>query len=217
MDELVSDGRGWYKTYRQLDEWEWYHDSHMVHLFLHLIGKARHDEGRWQGIVINPGELVTSLGKLSIATGIPIRGIRTCLSKLENTGEIIRKTTNRFSIISISNYRKYQNPEEQYRQTNDKQTTNKRQQTRIKELKNKENTYSNFVLPEKIDPPLWEAFEEMRKSIKAPLTDHAKKLIIDKLMRFDDPNGSLRQSVENTWRGVFPVKEQYKKEVSEFI
>jgi hypothetical protein len=57
----------------------------------------------------------------------------------------------------------------------------------------------------------------MRKSIKAPLTDHAKKLIVDKLMRFDDPNGSLRQSVENTWRGVFPVKEQFKKENSEFI
>jgi hypothetical protein len=218
MDELVTDGRGWYKTYRQLDEWEWFQDSHMVHLFIYLIGKARHNEGKWQGITINPGELVTSIGNLSKATGISFQSIRTCLGRLESTGEITRKSTHRLTKISICNYSKYQNPEES---TNILLTSCQHPANNKQELKNyrikEKNKESEFILPEKIDPPLWEAFEEMRKSIKAPLTDHAKKLILDKLMRFDDPNGSLRQSIENTWRGVFPLKEQIKKENSEFI
>jgi hypothetical protein len=62
-------------------------------------------------------------------------------------------------------------------------------------------------LPAYIDPELWEAFVEMRKKIKAPMTDYAQKLIIMKLMGFHangwDANSSLRESVINSWKGVF--------------
>jgi hypothetical protein len=217
MNDLV-DSRGWYKTYRQLDEWEWYRDSRMVHLFIHFLNKANYTDKEWRGILIKRGQFVTGRYQLSAETGIPVGVIRGCLKKFKKTNEILTKITNQFTIITVCNYERYQDINSFTNQplTNDSPSTN-HQLTTTKKVKKERIKESVFTLPEKIDPSLWVAFEEMRKSIKAPLTDHAKKLIVDKLMRLDDSNGSLRQSIENTWRGVFPVKEQFKKENSEFI
>jgi hypothetical protein len=132
LDDIITDGRGWYKTYRQLDEWEWFQDSHMVHLFIYLIGKARHNSGTWKGIPVNKGELITSIESLSSATGISFQSIRTCLKRLESTGEIVKKSTSVLTKISICNYEKYQNPDEACQQTTNKRLTNDQQQTRIK-------------------------------------------------------------------------------------
>lgn len=57
-------------------------------------------------------------------------------------------------------------------------------------------------------------FIKMRKAIKSPVTDRALKGILNKLDQLsdDDKNkiGILEQSIMNTWKGVFPLKEQNK-------
>jgi DNA-binding MarR family transcriptional regulator len=67
-----------------------------------------------------------------------------------------------------------------------------------------------ITVPEWLSQELWTAFKEMRKSIKKPLTEHAEKLIIEKLSRFKekghDPNLSLKNSIEGSWQGVFEPK-----------
>jgi hypothetical protein len=66
-----------------------------------------------------------------------------------------------------------------------------------------------FILPEDIDKEIWKAFEEMRKKIKAPLTDKARSLIVSELNKIgQDKNKVLEQSIEKAWRGVFPLREQ---------
>jgi hypothetical protein len=54
-------------------------------------------------------------------------------------------------------------------------------------------------------------FEKMRKSIKKPLTDRAKELIILDLQKLTDKPTAwveiLNQSVLHSWQGVFPLKE----------
>jgi hypothetical protein len=66
-----------------------------------------------------------------------------------------------------------------------------------------------FSLPEDIDKGTWKDFEEMRKKIKAPLTDKARSLIVSELEKIgQDKNKVLEQSIEKAWRGVFPMKEQ---------
>ena len=69
---------------------------------------------------------------------------------------------------------------------------------------------SDFALPSFIDSSTWGAFEEVRRKMKAPLTDHGRKLIIAKLTDFqqkgDDPNECIDQSILNGWRGVFSLK-----------
>jgi hypothetical protein len=70
--------------------------------------------------------------------------VRTALKKLENTNEIIIKSTNKFTLITICKYCDYQSTENDVQQTNNKQITNKQQTnnkqiTTTKEYKNKEN------------------------------------------------------------------------------
>ena len=63
-----------------------------------------------------------------------------------------------------------------------------------------------------IDPESWQAFVEMRRKIKAPLTPYAEKLIIRELVKLKcaghDPQACLDQSIMNSWRDVFPPRDK---------
>lgn len=137
---------GWIKIYRSIESWEWYTDSIALHLFLHLLIKANHADNRWQGIVIKRGQLVTSLSSLSSATGISVKKIRNRLDKLAQSKEIIVKTTNRFSIITVCNYDSYQSTDDDEGQAEGKQKAIKgqskgNQRATNKNEKNEKNIY----------------------------------------------------------------------------
>lgn len=64
--------------------------------------------------------------------------------------------------------------------------------------------------PDGVTVELWEAFRKMRKKIKAPLTEEAEALLVAKLAKLkaeegQDPAAVVAQSVERSWRGLFPV------------
>jgi len=98
--------------WRALSEWEWYKTPQMFHFFAHLIMKANHKHGRWQGHDIGRGQLITGRHALSKETGISPKSVRTCLERLKSTNEVAIKTTNKFSIITICNYDRYQSQED---------------------------------------------------------------------------------------------------------
>ena len=55
----------------------------------------------------------------------------------------------------------------------------------------------------------WRAFEAMRKKIpRAPWTDYARKLVIEKLGKMSEADGikALENAIEGSWRSVFPPK-----------
>lgn len=66
-----------------------------------------------------------------------------------------------------------------------------------------------FVLPEWVSAFTWGAYEEMRKRIRKPMTDTARKLILGKLARIrdggDDPEAVLNRSIANSWQDVWPL------------
>lgn len=137
---------GWVKVFRSFTNWEWYHDSKYVHLFIHCILKANHKDNKWQGQIIKKGTFITSLNNLSIETGISTQSIRTILKKLEMTKEITVKSTNKNRLITICNYDSYQeiNYEANKQLTNNQQTTNK-QLTTNKNEKNIKNEKNNII------------------------------------------------------------------------
>jgi len=96
------------KIYRGLTGWEWYKNSEMVHLFIHLLLKANFTDGRFQGIEVNRGQLITGINSLSECLGISKQTVRTCLDRLKSTSEITIKSTNKFSLITIVKYNDYQ-------------------------------------------------------------------------------------------------------------
>jgi DNA-binding transcriptional MerR regulator len=136
---------GWIKIHRKFLEWEWFNKSEAVHLFMYMLLKANHKDGKWQGIEVKRGQFISSLGNISNATGISIQTIRTILKKLEKTNEIEVKSTSQFTIVTISKYDCYQeqNDETNKPLTNNQQATNKQLTTN----KNEKKERMLFIVP----------------------------------------------------------------------
>lgn len=88
--------------------------------------------------------------------------------------------------------------------TNIKQSTNSKQSTKD----NKGQSALDSLSPELRET--FESFIEMRKKIKAPLTDKALELNIKKAEKLaeGDPEkmkAIVEQSIEKSWRGLFPL------------
>jgi hypothetical protein len=139
---------GWIKIHRKFLDWEWFNKSEAVHLFLFMLIKANHKSGKWQGVDIERGQFISSLGNISTATGISVQTIRTILKKLEKTNEIELKSTSQYTIVTICKYECYQDENETTNKpiTNNQQTTNK-QLTTNKNVKNVKNERSIFIEP----------------------------------------------------------------------
>lgn len=99
---------GFVKLHRRMVEWEWYEDHKMTRLFIHLILTANHAPKAWRGMMIERGQKVTSLPKLSAEAGFTIKQIRGLLDRLERTGEVTRKGTRQFTLLTLCNYDTYQ-------------------------------------------------------------------------------------------------------------
>lgn len=103
----------WIKIYRNLQDWEWYSDSHMVHLLIHLLINAEIDDVTWKGRTIKRGQIVASRSALSRDTGISERTIRTCLQRLVKGNDISIETNKLYSVISVLNFDYYTNVKEE--------------------------------------------------------------------------------------------------------
>jgi DNA-binding transcriptional MerR regulator len=136
---------GWIKIHRKFLEWEWFNKSEAVHLFMYMLLKANHKDGKWQGIEVKRGQFISSLGNISNATGISVQTIRTILKKLEKTNEIELKSTSQFTIVTISKYDCYQEQTDETNKplTNNQQATNKQLTTN----KNDKKERMLFIVP----------------------------------------------------------------------
>lgn len=99
---------GYIKIHRKLLDWEWYQDSNVFRLFIHLLLTANYKPKKWQGINVKRGETITSLSRLSGETGLTIKQVRGALNKLKLTNDIDIEGANRFTRIFIVNYNNYQ-------------------------------------------------------------------------------------------------------------
>lgn len=114
--------QGWLKLFYQFRDWEWYGDPNMVALFIHLLLRANFKPVRYKGEVYSRGVVLTSREELSRETGISERTIRTCLNRLKTTNEITIKATKQGSVITLTNYDKYQSQNAENDQRNDQPT-----------------------------------------------------------------------------------------------
>lgn len=138
--------QGWIKLHRKLQEWEWFNDSKVVHVFIHCLLSANHKSKKWRGITIDSGQFISSQQHLSDALGLSIRQIRTVLDKLKSTGELTVKTTNKYSIISITNWESYQMVDSQdVSQVTHERQSNDNQMTTNKNVNNEENEKNNIT------------------------------------------------------------------------
>ena len=100
--------RGYIKVWRKIEDWEWYNDLPTVGFFVHLLKKANHRDSNCMGFDVPRGSLICGRKQLAAQFKIGERVVRTMLTRLKSTNDITIKTTNKFSIVSIVNYNKYQ-------------------------------------------------------------------------------------------------------------
>lgn len=79
---------------------------------------------------------------------------------------------------------------------------------------------NNNFKDEELKQTIYE-FIKMRKTIKKPLTTRALELMINKLKKITNNTKEqiaiLNNSIMNNWLGIFPLKEEQKKEIQEEV
>jgi hypothetical protein len=208
---------GWIKIFRELLQWEWFEKAEMVQLFIYLLLKVNCEDKQWQGIVIKRGQVVTSNSTIRRELKLSEQQIRTCIKRLISTGEITCQSTNRYIIITICNYDKYQenkmyineqNNEQTNTQATLKQQTNNEQTTTTKEYNNiKEKNISKDILKKKSRITALSLSFEQRKDIfieqVAPYTEtYGASMVGDFIAYWTEPNRSqtkMRYELERTW------------------
>ena len=146
---------GWIKLHRKIKEWEWYKDSQVVHLFYHLIVSANDRDKKWKYFNIRRGEFVTSVRNISEETGIPVISVRRKLEILEKSGAILRKTTNKFTLITICKYGSYQSTEQTSEQTSEQQLKKKEENILLSSSTAHARTHEGGFVGELLKEEIW--------------------------------------------------------------
>ena len=149
--------QGWIKLHRSLLDDELWNDCNERQkvVMITLLLMANHEERSWifegEKYIVQPGEMITSLKSISRKSGVDISTVRRSLDKFEKYGFSTSKSTNKNRLISIVNWTKYQDRDEEptskptsNRQATDKQpTTNKNDKN---DKNDKEDIYSREII-----------------------------------------------------------------------
>lgn len=213
---------GWVKSYRKiLDNPIVCKDADYFAVWNYLLLSATHKEipalFKGEKITLKPGQLIT--GRLAISKQFKISESKTkrILIDFESDQQIDRQRSNKNSLITILNWEKYQDSDQQ----NDQQMTNKRpasdqQVTTNKNERSKEvKKYIKYYDDENVNNA-FKDYVEFRKKIKPAMTDRAIELAIKKLNDLGKTNEEriaiLNQSILNGWKGLFELKQEIKQQ-----
>lgn len=118
---------GFLKIFRKLQNWQWFNDANTLATLIHCIFRANTQKSEWKGLTLRRGQFVTSRSELAKEIGISEREVRTALERLTKCQTIDQQTTNRYTLITVLNYAKYQHADKPSRpakrQPNASQTT----------------------------------------------------------------------------------------------
>lgn len=192
------DNQGFIFLHRRFLDWEWYGEPNMVALFIHILLSANYEPKRWKGIEVERGQFITSLQSLSDAIGVSVMKVRTCLKRLEETGEITTKTTNKYSIITICKYGSYQPKNSD---TN-KQVTNK-QQTDNKQITIKQQSNNNNIINKEINNNIYSSLSDEREHETEIVEEKPKKKTQGKKKDVDPYFAPLKETFMNFYSLMF--------------
>jgi len=164
---------GWIRLDRAIQDNFLWQEPEALKLWLHLLmaasltDKATAFNGKM--LTIKRGQLVFGLNAASSRLKIAVRRHRKSLDWFEKDDMIAKQITNKFSIISITNYAQYQDSGKQA--SSKSQSTDKQRATTIQVTSNKEQSIPPTVDEVKaycdsrsngIDPEMFIAFYEAR-------------------------------------------------------
>lgn len=228
--------RGYVALWRKSMDTAVFQEPELWKLWCLCLLKANHREG-WIGIdgikkpvKIAPGQFIT--GRYSLHQDYypkkrkknkTAKTIWEWLLILKNMENLDVKTCSKYSIVTIINWHTYQVDKSQNVQVNVQQTCTSRAprvhltctNNNVKNVKNDNNVNKKekndlLILPDWLDLKLWAEYKKHRQKLKAPMTDYAEKLALNKLEKFVSQGFSadeiIKQSIDSGWKGFFPLK-----------
>lgn len=189
---------GWIKLWSKITEWEWYSNGNTFRVFLHLLLKANFKDKNWHGITIRRGQVVTSVANLGRELGLTVQQTRTALSNLQKTNEITIKSTNKYSLVTVENYERYQCQPSEEQQTNNNQPNNQ----------TNNQTTNNLTTTE-------EGRREEEKNITIVEQDYPIKDVVDYLnatagTRYRYGTGKTKSHITARFREGYTLEDFYK-------
>lgn len=187
-------------------------DSQAFHLWVNLLLAANHKEGEtlvnYGNKKLKAGQLLTSRKRLSSITGIQESKVTRLLNLFIKMNLIEQQTFNKFRVISITNWHKYQVREQQM---NSKRTTNEQQMNTYNNDNNDNNVnkkQEERVYPSSLNLSAWREYIAYRREARIrKLTTKGEEKQIEKIIGFggfDIQQESIDQTIANGWQGVFP-------------
>lgn len=151
---MLQGENGYVKDYRSTLSWEWFTDVNTAHLWEYIRLRVNYEPSRFRGMEIRRGEMLESLPRIALNTGLTVQKVRTALEHLKSTGEITCKATRYGMMIFAVKYAFFQDQgsadnTEVTRDTTLKQHGSNTEVTTYKEIKNKRNKETS--LKEKIN------------------------------------------------------------------
>lgn len=138
---------GWVKIHRKMLENPIIcKDSDYLSVWIYLLLNATHKEipalFKGKKIILKPGQLITGRKSISNKLKISESKIYRIINDYKSEHQIEQQTSNKNSLITIINWDKYQENEQQNeQQMNNKRTTNEQQVNTNKNVKNDNNIY----------------------------------------------------------------------------
>jgi hypothetical protein len=213
-ERYVPHGRGYIKVYRKLLSSAVFHDEGTLKVWMWCLLRANYDpvplDFAGEEISIQPGQFVT--GRFSAARELNMTDSRVyrLLKKLESWNNISINSNNKFSIITIVNYKEYQYSDSPVEQpANNQRTTSEQpannQRTQIKKLRNQEERY----MPD--FDSIWDlypkrqgkksAISHFNASVKTPEDYENIKIALSNYLKSPNPKNGNLQYIQNgsTW------------------
>lgn len=219
---------GWIKLHRQIMQWEWYDNSEMVHLFIHMLMKANRELTTWRGIPIQPGQFVSGRKALSAETGISEATIRTSINRLQASQQLTSKPTNKYTLFTLTNWGFFQdtdgfltskpvrnqpaNQPATNQLTNQQPTTNKKDKKEDgKKREEKKPTKKDFA------PPSLEEFDSFWEGCHVRTGSRPVALKSWEKMRMENRTQKTWQELQQAFNKLVDIKKQENNGVAQYV
>jgi predicted transcriptional regulator len=203
--------KGWICLHRGIvDHWI-YQEPEALKLWITMLVEANHENKKhmFNGamIEINKGQLVCGRVSLAGKTGISENKIRRYLDLLESDNMIHQQKTNKYSIITITNYAQYQ---EKHQQKTSKPPTDNQQTTTPKPLNNTRinKQHAGFDFSGWPELPMQQIVDDwfaMRARVKANVSqtviDQFGRQMVIAVQAGSTVDHCLSECITSNWRG----------------
>lgn len=222
---------GWIKMFRKSIDSAVFCNANLWQVWCYCLMRANHESNHkflWNGEekTLQPGQFITGRFKGAKDCKMSPSTFRDQLAKLQKLKNLDITSDNKNSIITIVKWTSYQGSELKPDTTSDINPTSTRHIQECKnERKDKADSFYFEFLPKELDTlefrTVWTIWIKYQKEKKNTITQSTAKIQFGKLVKFKgqgmNPIEVINESIGNNWQGLFPLKQEKRKEQPEQI